>query len=432
MNISAGQIIFLLIWGILIVVLPLKFAKKDAQKGQMIATGMGILGTFLGITYGLWNFDTDNIEMAVPELLGGMRFAFLTSIIGMGFSLAIGMIPKKLGFQDEELVEQPQTDQDLLTSMLQILQESKEESKVQREEMKKAFFDLARYTIEHDKSEDMAQELKTISNNIAGEDDQSLVSQMRKLKNVINEKQDELINVTNNLSKEDTQNNLVNEMKYLHKDIVGEGETSLSGRLESLENLTREKQDELKTSFDNFAQQMAENNMEALVQAVQKVMEDFNTQINDKLGESFNNLNDGVKRLLEWQDQNKEQMGSNIEMLRESKDAITSSAEVLNTANNAIGDISGRMDTLTKNAESFDKTATELGEALKTMGDVMVGMNNLAEELSGNGETITEEMRSIVKSSIEELGNNLKGISEAMANDYEAMQQTISRIANNH
>jgi hypothetical protein len=39
----------------------------------------------------------------------------------------------------------------------------------------------------------------------------------------------------------------------------------------------------LKKSFDDFAKEMAENNMKALIQAIQKVMEDFNSKINDQL-----------------------------------------------------------------------------------------------------------------------------------------------------
>lgn len=429
MNMSLGQIIFLSIWIVLIFALPLKFANKDVRKGQMIATGMGILGTFLGITYGLWNFDTENIETAVPELLGGMKFAFLTSIVGMGFSLIIGMFSDQLGFQNEESAQQPQTDQGLLAEMLQILQETKEESKVQKE-MRDALLDLVRHISEHDKSEEMVAEIKGLREDVVGEGEQSLISEVRASKNTINEKQDELINITSNLSKEDTQNNLLSEITGLREDIAGEGANSLSGRLESLENVIREKQDELKTAFDNFAEKMAQNNMDELSKAIQQVMKDFNTQINEKLGDSFNNLNSGVTNLLTWLEENRAQMDSNIKMLEESNTAITGSAEALNDANDAIGDITEKMDILTKNAESFDNIATELAEALGTMGNVMVGMNSLAETLAGNGDQITAELNNIMTTTLEEFGNNLVGIANQMALDYREVQRALSNINN--
>ena len=43
----------------------------------------GVLGTFLGIAYGLWDFDSENLDASVPQILDGLKFAFLTSIAGM-------------------------------------------------------------------------------------------------------------------------------------------------------------------------------------------------------------------------------------------------------------------------------------------------------------------------------------------------------------
>lgn len=43
----------------------------------------GVLGTFIGITYGLLSFDSDNLDASVPQLLDGLKFAFVTSIAGM-------------------------------------------------------------------------------------------------------------------------------------------------------------------------------------------------------------------------------------------------------------------------------------------------------------------------------------------------------------
>ncbi len=50
-------------------------------KGEM--TGMGILGTFIGIFLGLWHFDTSAIQESIPPLLEGLKTAFITSIVGL-------------------------------------------------------------------------------------------------------------------------------------------------------------------------------------------------------------------------------------------------------------------------------------------------------------------------------------------------------------
>ena len=44
---------------------------------------LGILFTFLGIAIGLWNFDSNNIEKSIPELMNGLKTAFIVSIFGV-------------------------------------------------------------------------------------------------------------------------------------------------------------------------------------------------------------------------------------------------------------------------------------------------------------------------------------------------------------
>lgn len=48
-----------------------------------LMTALGILGTFVGVVIGLLHFDTTNIERSIPILLGGLKTAFITSIVGM-------------------------------------------------------------------------------------------------------------------------------------------------------------------------------------------------------------------------------------------------------------------------------------------------------------------------------------------------------------
>ncbi len=62
-------------------------------------TGMGILGTFLGLSMGLGAFSGDDIFTIsdnVGALLSGMKVAFHTSVYGIFFSLVFGMIYRSL------------------------------------------------------------------------------------------------------------------------------------------------------------------------------------------------------------------------------------------------------------------------------------------------------------------------------------------------
>lgn len=63
---------------------------------------LGLLGTFGGIMYGLWFFNVEQIDHSIPQLLEGLKTAFLTSIAGMLASLLLKLTPAFYGMQQEE------------------------------------------------------------------------------------------------------------------------------------------------------------------------------------------------------------------------------------------------------------------------------------------------------------------------------------------
>ncbi len=67
----------------------------DAGAGTLV--GLGLLGTFLGLTLGIQGFDSSNsgnIQSSIQSLLDGMGTAFLTSLLGMFLSLVYTIFEK--------------------------------------------------------------------------------------------------------------------------------------------------------------------------------------------------------------------------------------------------------------------------------------------------------------------------------------------------
>ncbi len=61
-------------------------------------TGLGILGTFIGLSFGLHNFSTgtaQEISDSIGPLMEGIKVAFHTSIYGMVFSLCFNYVYKR-------------------------------------------------------------------------------------------------------------------------------------------------------------------------------------------------------------------------------------------------------------------------------------------------------------------------------------------------
>lgn len=73
----------------------LNFRLLDTGSGTLV--GLGLLGTFLGLTLGVQDFDssdTTKIQQSIEMLLSGMATAFTTSLLGMTLSIIIIIIDK--------------------------------------------------------------------------------------------------------------------------------------------------------------------------------------------------------------------------------------------------------------------------------------------------------------------------------------------------
>lgn len=80
---------------------------------------LGVLGTFSGIFAGLLEFDVSHLEAALPQLLEGLKTAFLTSIAGMCASLILRLYPRFYGIK-AETAEETETESEA-TQMISIL-----------------------------------------------------------------------------------------------------------------------------------------------------------------------------------------------------------------------------------------------------------------------------------------------------------------------
>jgi uncharacterized protein YejL (UPF0352 family) len=83
-----------------------------------IAISLGIFGTFCGIYLGLRHFDTADINSSIPQLLEGLKTAFVTSLCGMFFSILLKYIYGN--FDRRDLKKETVASEDPLTILRQI------------------------------------------------------------------------------------------------------------------------------------------------------------------------------------------------------------------------------------------------------------------------------------------------------------------------
>jgi len=143
-----------------------------------------------------------------------------------------------------------------------------------------------------------------------------------------------------NQAQQSNQDAMESSLSSIQKALTGDGETTLltqlirlrtgfSDKLDDLQDTLRGSLDKLAISFDDFAQTMAENNSNALIEALEEVMRDFNSKINEQFGDNFKQLNEAVGQILVWQEQYKSQMNQLAEEFSIAAASIDSSRQSL-------------------------------------------------------------------------------------------------------
>jgi DNA anti-recombination protein RmuC len=67
----------------------IRWSRRATALGPTILTTLGIFFCFAGIAWGLLDFDPNDVRSSVPHLLGGIRTAFWSSVVGIFWALTL-------------------------------------------------------------------------------------------------------------------------------------------------------------------------------------------------------------------------------------------------------------------------------------------------------------------------------------------------------
>ncbi|MGQ6433872.1 type II Zorya anti-phage system protein ZorA2, partial [Serratia sp. IR-2025] len=222
---------------------------KFREYAPTLMGALGILGTFIGIIIGLLNFNTESIDTSIPLLLGGLKTAFITSIIGMFFAILFNAL-----------------DAFFFANKRDNLTESVPET-------------ITPEHIHHELKENN-QYLEKMISGLSGNEEGSLVAQVKLLRNEIND---------------------ASRAQLSHH-------TEFSNKL----------WEQLK----QFADLMAKGATEQIIDALKQVIIDFNNNLTEQFGENFKALDASVKKLVDWQDNYKNQIENMSEQYQQSVDSL--------------------------------------------------------------------------------------------------------------
>lgn len=257
------NIVFLLSM-LAVFVLGLRFAKKGTQVEFVnyvptLLTTTGIFGTFLGIVMGLLDFNQNDIEASIPPLLEGLKTAFITSLAGILFSLVFKTL-STISFLKPKLVEE---------------------------------------SITHATPEAILGAM------------QAQVIEIIALKEAM----------TGN-----EESTLFGQLKILRGDINDNAKLSLNSSMTQAEKNQHNFEafsEKLWLKLQDFADTLSKSATEQVIEALKQVIVDFNNKITEQFGENFKHLNEAVHKLVEWQENYKQQLDQMQQQYARGVESIT-------------------------------------------------------------------------------------------------------------
>lgn len=185
-------------------------------------------------------------------------------------------------------------------------------------------------------------------------------------------------------------------LEAVREAISSDGDGSLLTQMQKMRQDFADGNRQLIDEFRNFAESMAENNSKTLIEALEGVIRDFNTQINEQFGENFKQLNEAVAALLSWQENYKR----HIELLEAQFQAALQGIQQADESLRQIADhaerIPATLDRLGKALDALDAA----NDALRAHLDAVSGLKDRALEafptIEQNLKTLTAEFGAAV------------------------------------
>lgn len=190
-------------------------------------------------------------------------------------------------------------------------------------------------------------------------------------------------------------------LKKLNNSIAGENDSTLITQVQKMRVDLVDSTQELNKSFKEFADKVTENNSKALIEALEGVMRDFNTKINEQFGDNFKQLNQAVGNMLVWQENYKSSVERNEKLLEEIRTSIDTSKNALAEVAVSSAKTSENSKTMISVAESAGLVISKLQEDLNQFNDVSrnvkVAFEAIEKSMSGLRDSFVDSSNQIIK-----------------------------------
>ena len=375
----ANQFIISCIIAVFIFLLPYfinwRFSKK--QVASIVVT-LGILGTFSGVFLGLLNFNPYQIQESIPQLIGGLKTAFLTSIAGLSTNLLIRLFPKVYGFK----------------------RESNDRESI-------------------DVGERLVRAMDRMTQSINGDDDSTLITQLQKIRTIntdgFQKMNDSFVDFADKMVADNTQS-LIDALTQVMKDFNTQINEQFGDNFKRLNEAVESMvvwQDEYKQHVESLMSQFEgiEKSISRIQSSLEKSVENHDeiNKTNEKLRQVISDFSLEVDSFASLGDK----ASKAFPVIEENMISLTQRSNTF---------INECLDKLNDNYDEFSRTQKELISINKREMEQMISDN--AERIKNLDSQLGEELNK----SLESLGSHLTSLSQHFVSDYQPLTEKLRNV----
>jgi methyl-accepting chemotaxis protein len=405
---------------------------------------IGILGTFIGIAYGLWSFNENKIEESIPPLIGGLKTAFLASIGGIVLSIIFSKFTAYKQWKNEKGKLSNET---IALNKLVAL----------TEELKTNFHDSFTYTDENNNKIKPANVFRDIYKELAKQSN-ALQTFSSDLALTISAGFEQILN--------NPTEGVVAELKLVKAEIESLGNKLKDPATDMTQSIVKELQESMGKMIEEFKTSMSgdtKNEMEHLAKLLGQAggsLTDFPTKLQnmtDNLNENFRGLQEVVqqisKQTLSQSEESTNQMKMQVEdmskILREQvgglqtgqQTLLTEQSKNLQVSENLLNAFNTSIEKMNGLSTEVNGSISKLNQAQTELDKVITVFRNVSQEINSSSSKFGESQNEFSKHSNQFLQNNsntiteiqksletAKGVSADYAQKFEIIEKGLSKI----
>ncbi|MGL4449038.1 MAG: hypothetical protein ACRCUZ_15180 [Shewanella sp.] len=370
--------------------LLLRVAHKQAAFVHYVPTlltTLGIFGTFFGIVLGLLDFNPQNIQSSIPPLLAGLKTAFITSLAGIFSSLLFKTLTTFSFTRSTTQGTQQATPNAILQAMKNQLAELQQLNQV---------------------SDAQQQALHNLKNSLIGNEESTLFGQIKLLRTDIHD-----------------------HVKQKRQ----QDEEALAAKQAVFTQFT----ERLWQQLHEVSQTLSKSATEQVIEALKQVITDFNHNLTEQFGDNFKQLNLAVAKLVEWQEQYKNQLAQMQQLYAQGVESIGTTEQAVSHISEQTQHIPIAMTALQHVMEINQHQLAELDrhlaafalmrdEAVKAVPEIQQHVQQTVEQVAAAASSATDHYQTLLVESDAYIQTHIKTSHELLEKFSRETQKSLASV----